>query len=302
MRSITVARRLSLRAESRHYDAVNRTERAADAADAAVHKVWADVLRLLANETDPVVAYFRAVQVFRRLLPAARRGLADGLGGLMRWSHRSAVDAILQTMPKEWLTALLVKRRVVESRALREDLLGSLRFFYAPGGTVGFDEPPEELTADQQRELLQRFVFAPPERSQTDIFLNRLISGFAPRPDLVSPELLGGIVSAGFSQGKTSQQIAADLLPAVDGVRVSARRTARTWGIHIAHSASMDAYDELGDMVIGYQVHATLDTNTRPEHRKRDGTIYYREPEAGQKGFDEMPQPPLEADGSVAWN
>jgi uncharacterized protein with gpF-like domain len=48
-------------------------------------------------------------------------------------------------------------------------------------------------------------------------------------------------------------------------------------------------------LLIGYQVHATLDQHTRPWHKQRDGTVYYKNPGPGQKGMAQMPNPPDEA-------
>ncbi len=72
--------------------------------------------------------------------------------------------------------------------------------------------------------------------------------------------------------------------------------------MRIAHSVQHIAWKGMGDLVIGYQIHATLDQNTRPAHAARNGTIYYADPKQGQLGYDKMPHPPLEADGSIAWN
>lgn len=111
---------------------------------------------------------------------------------------------------------------------------------------------------------------------------------------LAAPEQLAGIITRSYSQGKTQQQIAKDLLPAVQNVQTTARRIARTEGMRIAHDTQMEMYDQLGDLVIGYQVHAQLDQNTRPWHAARSGTIYYNEPKKGQKGPAQMPHPPIE--------
>jgi SPP1 gp7 family putative phage head morphogenesis protein len=164
------------------------------------------------------------------------------------------------------------------------------------------DDP--ELSADEAKSLFAEILLPPPPREKIDTWLDRLVAlvpahgsrGHAP------PEKLAGILADGYAVGKGPRGIAKDLLPYVNDVRVSAMRVARTWGMHVAASAQMDTHAELGDLVIGYQVHASLDKNTRPEHRARNGTIYWREPKAGQKGCDEMPRPPLEADGSTAWN
>jgi hypothetical protein len=109
-------------------------------------------------------------------------------------------------------------------------------------------------------------------------------------------------VAQGIAAGKTHTEIAAELVPVVDGVRSAARRIARFECMRVTHSIQEQAWSSgLSDLLIGYQIHAVLDHATRPTHWARNGTIYYLRPEPGQKGLDEMPHPPLEADGSPAW-
>ncbi len=61
-------------------------------------------------------------------------------------------------------------------------------------------------------------------------------------------------------------------------------------------------YDAIPADVIGFQVLGILDNRIRPTHRARHGTIYYKNPGVGRPGFNQMPNPPLEADGSYAYN
>lgn len=63
-----------------------------------------------------------------------------------------------------------------------------------------------------------------------------------------------------------------------------------------------DLGDGVAVPVIGWQVLGILDDRIRPAHRERHKTIYYANPKPGQKGYDEMPNPPYEADGSLAHN
>jgi hypothetical protein len=63
-----------------------------------------------------------------------------------------------------------------------------------------------------------------------------------------------------------------------------------------------EVYGAIPRDLVGYQVHGIMDDRIRPEHRARNGTIYYRVPRYGNPGLDKMPNPPLEADGSHAWN
>jgi SPP1 gp7 family putative phage head morphogenesis protein len=104
----------------------------------------------------------------------------------------------------------------------------------------------------------------------------------------------------GIAEPPTS--IAREILPAVQNVQASARRIARTESLRVAAAVQMEAHAGLGSLVVGYRINATLDKNTRPEHRARDGTAYYAHPQGDQLGYDQMPRPPQESDGSMAWN
>lgn len=115
------------------------------------------------------------------------------------------------------------------------------------------------------------------------------------------PEDLAAQIAASMAAGKTHREVARDIQPLLDGSRVRAVRAARTFGLHAAHAGQRAAWDQAGDLIAGFTVHATFH-NTRPEHAARDGTTYWKNPRPGQKGMDECPRPPLEADGSIAWN
>lgn len=120
---------------------------------------------------------------------------------------------------------------------------------------------------------------------------------------LTDPKTMANTIINGYSQGKNIQQIAKDLLPSLNGVKSSARRVARTEGMRIAHTIQFENWEALGPAIVtGYKIHCVHDEVTRPEHLKRDQTEYFREPKGEQLGFDKMPKPPLEADGSVAFN
>lgn len=112
---------------------------------------------------------------------------------------------------------------------------------------------------------------------------------------LAQPATLASIIANGMIQGKSQQEIARDILPAVNNVRVSARRIARTEALRVAGQMQMQAHEALGDLVIAYQVHSMHDEHVRPWHLKRDKTIYYKNPAPGQKGLLQMPNPPEEA-------
>lgn len=142
-----------------------------------------------------------------------------------------------------------------------------------------------------------------------DDLIERILfgSGWAARlaslTKLAAPDALAARIASSLQAGKTPRQVAADILPVVQGVRTSAVRTARTAALYVAHEAELATYEGMGaDFVVGYTVRAVLDSRTRPEHRKRDGWRYWRNPKKGQRGLSEMPRPPREAAGGWAWN
>lgn len=136
------------------------------------------------------------------------------------------------------------------------------------------------------REFLERIVGA------THRFLTRLID----------PQRASNVVLQGVSSGKNRKQIVADLTDAFGGYEAAARRVARTEGLRVAVSTQLAVSEDVPELVAGYSVYSVLDDRVRPEHRKRHGFKYYRNPKKGQRGMDEMPRPPLEADGSLAHN
>jgi hypothetical protein len=70
---------------------------------------------------------------------------------------------------------------------------------------------------------------------------------------------------------------------------------ARWSGIAVGTRAKLLTFESAKTKPVAYQVFAVIDKNTRPEHYKRSGTIYYRNPKVGQLGFKDMPRPPYES-------
>lgn len=160
-----------------------------------------------------------------------------------------------------------------------------------------------DLSDDDSRTLLKSFVLPTPSEDKVRRHVERLIQPFLakPRADLVPPQQLAEVVIQHYAAGKTQEEIAELLMPHVNGVASSARRVARTWGTYVANATQLETSERLSDVIIGYTIHSAKKTTSRPEHVRRDGTQYFRNPGPGQLGFDVMPKPPLEADGTIAW-
>lgn len=85
-------------------------------------------------------------------------------------------------------------------------------------------------------------------------------------------------------------------------LRNTAYTISRTSVSSMMGQVRLENYGALPRDLVGFQVHGILDERIRPAHRARNGNIYFKNPRYGQMGFDEMPNPPLEADGSTAFN
>lgn len=101
-------------------------------------------------------------------------------------------------------------------------------------------------------------------------------------------------VALGMSRGENVQQLAKRITPQVGGIVSSAQRVARTEGLRVSQEMQRSSWTQIDDITVGSQVIATLDQFTRPEHAARHGTIYYKDPQPGQKSIDEAPQTPDE--------
>lgn len=128
---------------------------------------------------------------------------------------------------------------------------------------------------------------------------------------MLNPRKIADILIKGISTGLNRVQIMQQLRDELGMTRSEAKRTARTEGARVATESNMAAYDELGDSVTGYMIHATPNPDSRYWHKHRSGTAYYKFPKEGQKGLRQMPRPPMEAEDEkerpadtpqTAWN
>lgn len=184
--------------------------------------------------------------------------------------------------------------------AVASNLGGDLGAALLDFGTLGRDhgrKAAAELTG-----LPHVFDAPGPDAAQQLVYSPGWRDRYAAMTRLASPDAIASRVFHGVASGKSIRELSADLLPVVDGVRSTARRVAHDAVLRAAHEGQFAAWQELGDVIVGFRINAVLDTRTRPEHRARDGTVYWKNPRPGQKGLRDMPHPPHEADGSLAYN
>lgn len=252
-------------AAERHQDLLlGRAERTANEADRVIRRVWQTILGIVRAGRPWHQTYFALRQALLPLRTVPRVLTAD-LVRAGQDAHRFVGRTIAEKIPVRMRARVIARRRLVES------------------------DPIEDLIA-----------LMLPAPSEADVLSVVYQAGWATRFDqftsLIQPDALAATMASAVTQGRTGAEIIALVRPQVENLRVVARRVARDASLHVAHSMEMKAYESLGaDVVTGYTVHSVGDTHVRPEHRKRNGTTYYREPKRRQKGFDEMPRPPFES-------
>lgn len=281
---------------------------AAKQVDAEIERVWRAFLDLLKENHGHAANFHRALALFSTLRDTIPNAIAVSLGRCYLFARRSASEEATRTLPL-WLLRQLspLPAETIEA-ALREDEepkeLSRGLSEITPAGIKSRQPVRRPQSPEKQRAIYQQLVFPGPRVEEVTATLAPYVAagewdGIGDKDQRI-PADLANAFAMGMSQGKTQQEIARDLLPYFNDDRVRARRFARTFSMLVAHQGRIDAVEKISP--IGYQIHATRDSRTRPEHAARDGTVYYREPTEGQKGFGEMPRPPLEADGRPAWN
>lgn len=261
----TPHRRLVTAATRRQVRANNRVQAIADRMAVIVRRHLRTLLRTL-PDPSPMTAHQTAAHVRAAVLILARELaplLARGLTATARWGHAR--------------TAALLTARVAGRLPVR-------RVRVAREGP--FDDPADDY---------ESWLIDPPE---FDV-IRRLVG---PAPDeltrLLDPQDAADVVWQTIAAGGDRRAMAADLERLFGGYEGSARRIARTEGLRVATAAQLTASEQIADLIPAYQVLSVGDERVRPEHRKRHGTIYYRNPGPGQLGFDVMPQPPIDMPGS----
>lgn len=310
--------RLASIAGIRQIHLLNRADAIADDVDRLFARTWRQVLGTL-RTSNAYDAMHRSRELFSALYPALAQLLIDKFARLSHWSHATSARMLSRSLPLDYLqaatplpadVALGVERGLLEDFTRDPSGLLQLGIGQATGLsyrdlTAPLREPATSGLSDEEaRKLFEQLLFPPLPQNKIQRFLFE--PGWVERMEtlskLAAPDVLSNIVMNGIAQGQTQAEIAQALLPSLNGVRASARRVARTAALDVAHQSQMEAFDGLGDLLAGYQIHAQLDQHTRPRHALRNGTTYWKDPEPGQLGFDVMPQPPKEADGSYAPN
>ena len=245
--------------------------------DRKLETLWGRIQRVLNSRENITVRRYHLYHLLIQVVMHARNGLEDGLEDMVASSYNDASMVLSKTIPVAYLGLLTERKPVLENK-------------------------------NAQRQQIQNALFDKLDPEKVRTIIRGTTNGMswegrlAQQTRRASPDQLASLVTTGFSAGATPAELSRQIRPFVQGISSTARRVARNESMRIAHETRMQAYEQLGDMVIGYQIHATMDARVRPHHAARSGTIYYKKPGPGQLGLDKMPRPPLEEDGTVAHN
>lgn len=289
-----------------HILQIDRLARAEGCAEAMVRAIRAEVVHAIAVATSARTANRneRKRRVAEILAGATRKGIDACTAGqreLARWTHTQVARIMVETVPRNWWRraepALALFEKIEDAPKKRTIKLGGKN---SPLRADIRTEPvKKKLKDDEWEDLLLDVIFPPPTKEKIDrvVFGDDPVSGrhwnitFPGRTSKLNDPAFADKLVDGYSQGMNVDELTQLILPAEQDTYWRARRTARTESLRIANKMQRESMNDLGDMLLGMQVLAVLDQNTRPEHAERNGTIYYVD---GTPSIDEMPDLPDE--------
>lgn len=253
---------------------------------------------------------------FQNAFTTSRRTIFDDFRKLAKLFYDNAVDSLVGAIPRNYFRLASPTLFMFESfDATENDKLAFLRQLIAAdnadGIAINVDNTAEpiarskvkNLSDDEWRSVLDRIIFKPPTEERAEDILNQADEAgrdLRNRLELLSRKIsdVDGLVNRmtrDIANGDNLQQMERKARPFVNGIKSSAKRIVRTEGMRLAERMQRETWGSLGEMMIGVQILAILDQNTRPAHATRNGTIYYRRPERGQLSmFTDLPLLPDE--------
>lgn len=123
-----------------------------------------------------------------------------------------------------------------------------------------------------------------------------------PGVKMPNPTHVAGLALPSLVKGDKWSDTAELLLPQVENARNIAHKITRIESLRIAHDVQLSQWLAADDTIIGFQVFSAFLPTSRPAHMNRSGTVYYLKPSSGQHGLSDMPRPPFESNGQIAYN
>ncbi len=264
-----IQEKLTAKLEQKQIQTVLRAESLADAGAREVENWRRHLLTQLMTNAMPDAEFVEVtLEIMERKIKEIFR---SGLINTTMWSYKEATSIFIKAIPRRWF-------RIANPVTV---LAGE-----AVGG-IDIETPTEPVVGTRMgdaewEEFVRQNVFLPPSADEVEQIINQPINGegWSSRIDKLSllvkdKNLLAKDLVQGYSSGKTLQQLAKIVEGHTAGAKASAMRIARTEGLRVANKVQRKSYDQLGDLMAGEQIVATLDQNTRPHHATRNGTIFW---------------------------
>jgi hypothetical protein len=316
-----IDQRLAAEMHKRQIESLVKAEGIARRMNRKTDEVLDRWLIILTSHQDISMRLRTARMLWDRHLDQQTDDAADQFRAFAVWSHHEQVAVYADVIPRHWFRKVSAEiatlslegandpptRSPVKSRRVlipRQDI-GPFqgRDLRADIYTEPIAERKRRMSDEQWQRVLTEVVFPPPDPVEVERMLHtpdpvtnrswqsrfEALSEKISDVDRLSQELI-----VGFSNGENLQQLKTRALPLVQGIQSSTKRIVRTEGLRLAEQVQRKSWSGLGDMMVGAQILAVLDQNTRPHHAHRNGTIYYESPGPGKKSMAELPMLPDE--------
>jgi SPP1 gp7 family putative phage head morphogenesis protein len=155
------------------------------------------------------------------------------------------------------------------------------------------DPQSRTLAKIQNRKMLTKFekrivdesVLPPPSAGDVQRVLTQEVNGSTWEERLqghskllANPDRLLSEIGKLTEEGVPHTDWFKTLAPLVQGNVSAAKRIANTESQRIMNEITNEAYDRLGDLIIGFQYEAILDDVTRPAHAALNSTVFFKNP------------------------
>jgi len=294
-----VDQRIAARLHQKQIDSVRYAERMAYNLEAEIDSVTDEVYAMLAplargrELTEELRG--KAIERLNSIGERVNARFFRDVRSIGYWSHAETVRIMATTVPRRWFRAVAPEVVLVGERVNLDPTEGD-----APGVTGPAISPGQRLSDEEWQALLKEILFPNPTPQEVQAILDRPIAGQTTEERLrglskhiTSPQRIIDELGKGLASGEALPAISKRLESFVGGVKASARRVARTESIRVAEQMNRKALEPMRDLMLGMQVIASLDENTRPHHALRHGTVYFYDGRR-KPGIEELPDLPDE--------
>lgn len=285
-----------------HLAQVKQAERIANEATEPIRDAWESIIGIVARQPSSMADTEQRVrEILKRAMRLTHGRIENDLRDLIDDAHTDASEAWLRLIPREtWLRLAMHKtgqREWIELHEGPKSFFSKLLGYAIDFGKLltGQDLPKREFDS-----LVKKTVFPPPPEQKVEQILrgdswpDRKTWPQRLAQEGFSFDKITSQISSGMAQGQAVAELTEQVRPLVNNVYYRAARIARTEATRVSQTMQRESWEPVTDLIIGGQIHNPLDERTRPEHRERAGTKYYK-PGYGPPGgpsYAEMPNTP----------